>query len=182
MTKLLFFDIDGVCNAHNYDHVAESTTFERAQVRRFNRVINETDCRLVVVSAWRYLILRGAMTLAGFECLLRSHGVYAKGRLVGKTGFAKDEMDEDRGELVKEFLRDYPAKVGSWAVVDDLDLGYSHRNMPFVKPDEKVGLTDEDADRLIELLNEKPARKKSCTICLFGFACPDHLDKPIRLS
>jgi hypothetical protein len=83
--KLLFLDIDGVLNAREeLDPDVNCGTFHRDKVDRLNRVLRKTGAKIVVSSAWRYLINRAEMTIEGFDWLLRSHGVIA-GRLHGIT-------------------------------------------------------------------------------------------------
>ncbi len=115
-------------------------------------MLGETGCDIVLSSAWRYLVHEKAMTLGGFECLLRSHGVECRHKIVGLT--RKDRHIEDpteRGREVFEYVKNY--KVKRYAIVDDLDLGFG--GMPFVQTDGKVGMTAGDADKLIELLGRK---------------------------
>jgi hypothetical protein len=158
--KLLFLDIDGVLNVHESD----------PEVAILNYVLRRTDARLVLSSAWRYLVHRGEMNLAGLDWLLRSHGVLA-GRLVGITrpDTMRDRMDYDgrpgtwpqvdeRGQQIADYIRndvfDAPefTMLDGYAVVDDLDLGIREAGHPFVQTDGAVGLTGADAERLVELL------------------------------
>ena len=74
---LIFLDVDGVLNSHDFNHAAKSNTLHRDKVDRLNRVIASTGARLVLSSAWRYHYYRGEMNIAGLDWLLRSHGVAA---------------------------------------------------------------------------------------------------------
>ena len=148
--KVLFLDIDGVLNGHDYDKGAESNLIRRECVDRLNTVLELTGASLVISSAWRYMILNGAMTLSGFTYLLRTHGVRCPGRVIGFTG--RDTQVEDpaeRGRLIKAWLAERP-EVTRWAVVDDMALGFD--GMPFVRTKGGVGLATEDALALVELL------------------------------
>jgi hypothetical protein len=121
--SVLFLDIDGVLNDHAYDERAESTTLLRPCVDRLNRVLDETGCVVVVSSAWRYMVLGRAMSLHGFEYLLRTHGVRCSGRLVGTTGRDRDTTDKtERGRQVGAWLAAYGCPEEPWAVVDDLPV------------------------------------------------------------
>lgn len=175
--KVLFLDIDGVLNDHTWLPEVLCGQIHGDCVFELNRVLRATDARLVVSSAWRYLMYRGEMNLQGLEWLLRSHGVLA-GRLVGIT--RRDTMvrgpysgklgewplDDERGLQIADWLKasadpaaryDSFIKVGDepvskYAVVDDLDLGITACGHPLVRTDGRRGLTPADADRLIELL------------------------------
>lgn len=149
---ILFLDIDGVLNGHDFDHGAQSNTIRRDCVERLNRVLDEAGAQIVLSSAWRYMVLCGAMTLDGFGYMLRSHGVRS-GRLIGLTG--KDTQvegqagEEERGRLIREWLAEHP-EVTRYAVVDDMQLGFA--GMPIVRTDGARGLTDADAEALVALL------------------------------
>lgn len=162
--KPLFLDIDGVLNGHEFDPAVMCGQIHPDKVARLNRVLVATDCRIVLSSAWRYLVHRGEMNLRGMEWLLRSHGVLAD-RLVGITRAdlmirvvydgqpATWPHTNERGHQISDWLMgDNRWTCQPYAVVDDMDLGISEAGHPFVMTDGKVGLTVADADRLIELL------------------------------
>ncbi len=171
--KVLFLDIDGVLNGHEWDDEAKSCNIRRECVKHLNRVVRETGCRVVLSSAWRYMVHGGAMTLRGFGYMLRTHGLLADGGtmnlFVGLTD--RDEMDLDplaprerhageRGRQCRKWLdeRDGLTPEGQWghvtafAAVDDEDHDFAASGIPAVITNGGVGLTDADADRLIELL------------------------------
>ncbi len=151
---VLFLDIDGVLNGHEFDAKAESAGLRRDCVDRLNRVLDETGCEVVLSSAWRYMVLGGAMTLSGFGYLLRTHGVRNLGaRLVGTTGHdTQTEDPTERGRLVVAWLMGQCGVMRA-VVVDDMAVcGEGSAHIPLVQTDGKTGLTDADVDRLIALL------------------------------
>jgi hypothetical protein len=167
MMRLLFLDIDGVLNAHEpLDPEVMCGTFHPDKIMLLNQVLRQTDAKIVLSSAWRYLVHRGEMNLDGLEWLLRSHGVLA-GRLHGITRkdserktmswdgtYASWVHGNERGKQIAEYLgndRSIP-----YAVVDDLDLGISDCGHPFVQTDGAVGLRIEEAQQLVKLLTERP--------------------------
>lgn len=169
---ILFADIDGVLNCHDFDAEAVSNPIHREKVLRINRVLKATGARLVLSSAWRYILHRGEMNLAGLDWLLRSHGLLS-GALVGIT--RADTMaprvyngvpgtwpvENERGQQIRDWLAVSVGLIGfearPFAVVDDLDLGISAAGLPFVQTVGIEGLTDADAERLIELLTPSPS-------------------------
>lgn len=83
--KILFLDIDGVLNAHR-QLPSGYCGIDRAKAEWLNAVLYFVpDAKLVISSAWRYMMLRGDMTLKGFEYLLLVHGVNCRERLHGYT-------------------------------------------------------------------------------------------------
>ncbi len=160
--KVVFLDIDGVLNAHEWDPDVLCGQIHRDKVALLNDVLRSTGAKIVLSSAWRYIVHRGESTLVGMEWLLRSHGLLA-GRLAGIT--RPDTMmptvyrgepgtwplENERGKQIADWLRE-SGSVSAYAVVDDLDLGITAAGHPFVQTDSKVGLTAGDARRLREML------------------------------
>lgn len=160
--SILFLDIDGVLNSHDFCPKAMCGPIHRDKVDHLNRILVATDAKVVLSSAWRYIAHRGEANLAGLDWLLRSHGLHA-GRLIGFTredtlmqrsptwdGSTPWPVANERGEQILDWLRFHPA--GRIAVLDDLDLGITAVGLPLVQTNGSVGLTGSDADRVIELL------------------------------
>ena len=163
---LLFLDIDGVLNAHEYDPAVRCGQIHRDKVERLNRVLRATGARFVLSSAWRYIVHRGEATLAGMDWLLRSHGLLGD-RLIGIT--RPDTMRTDanyqghpqswpvcneRGQQITDWLTGHAGHIWPrYVVIDDLDLGIVAAGHPFVHTVGTVGLTDIDADRAIAILS-----------------------------
>jgi hypothetical protein len=167
--KILFLDIDGVLNAHEWDPDVLCGQIHRDKVQLLNGVLRATGARVVLSSAWRYIVHRGEANLAGMDWLLRSHGLLAN-RLVGVTrpdtmradpnytGEPKSwPVHNERGQQIADWLAVMVGTVGvphtGYAVVDDMDLGITAAGHPFVQTDGDCGLTPEDASRLIAILN-----------------------------
>lgn len=143
---LLFLDIDGVMNDHGQSMPIHNG-IQETPVRYLNKIINHTGCAVVISSAWRYMILRGAMTELGFYYMMKTHGVNDL-RIHGVT--ASDEDIPRREDQIRDYVdRHNPT---NWAVLDDLPLwGNKHPN--FVQTDGHVGLTKKEADLVIRILN-----------------------------
>lgn len=161
MIRALFLDIDGVLNGHDYSDEAKSCNIRRECVFRLNRVVNETGCKIVVSSAWRYMIHGGQMTMAGFWYMLRTHGLVGHGKELFLGVTRKDRQPptekDERGEQIRAFVGDWNKRhadrpITRYIAVDDLDLGITAAKVPLVLTDGKVGLTDADAGELIRLL------------------------------
>jgi hypothetical protein len=165
--KILFLDIDGVLNAHDWNDEAQSSGIRRDCVAHLNHVIRETECKIVLSSAWRYVVLGGDMTLKGFDYMLRTHGLIcpsdSASLIVGCT--VPDELppkamgDGKRGRQCRDWLNspENQWKVTWFAAVDDEDDGFAELGIPAVITNGARGLTAEDADKLIGLLNRASA-------------------------
>lgn len=145
--KLLFLDIDGVLNTHQtFSNGYCGIEFELAD--RFNAVLEAVPAaQIVVSSSWRYMILRGAMTLEGFTHMLSVCGIAAWGRVHGYTDEDHPKIPDHidcRAYLINRYVAQH--KPTAWVAVDDLPLPLDS----FVRTDEKTGLTDDDVRRIVE--------------------------------
>jgi hypothetical protein len=170
MIKLLFLDVDGVLNRHEYDPDVLCGQIHRDKVALLNQILRATDAKVVLSSAWRYIVHRGEATLQGMDWLLRSHGMLAN-RLIGVTRPDTMRVEasysgvpatwpqvNERSQQISDLLASYTVPVLSYLAVDDLDLGITVAGHPLVLTDGTVGLTEADAARAIELLNAKEGR------------------------
>lgn len=168
MTSLLFLDIDGVLNGHEklasgYCGIRQENVFF------LNHILDHApDMQLVISSAWRYMILRGEMSVRGFEMLLLVNGIKCFGRVHGHTvadGEVADEpshLDDEawrtagllmRGAQIERYVIEH--RPASWAVVDDLPLAIDPTH--FIQTDSARGLTANVAWALVEILSHKRA-------------------------
>ena len=169
MIKLLFLDIDGVLNGHEKLPGSVYCGIRPDQMAQLNRIIAETGCRLVISSAWRYMVLGGQMTEKGFQHLLQTHGlVCPEGEQVVVGTTVADEEIDDRGAQILSCVAGWPSRLMGWAVVDDDPMGMvlGHHEWRLVRTRGDVGLTAEGADRAIEILNGGTVRCTiSCSFC-----------------
>lgn len=154
--RVIFLDIDGVLNGHEFNEAAQSNSIDRPCMERLNRILRETKARIVISSAWRYMVHGGAMTVKGFDYLLRSHGMNA-GCVIDVT--CPDETFDglrkfgDRWQQIELWLSQHP-EVTSYVVLDDEPPGLIACNDRdrMVTTDGTIGLTDCDADKAIAIL------------------------------
>lgn len=163
--KVLFLDIDGVLNGHQtFGKEHPYCKIDRRCVAQLNRVIDATDCRLVISSAWRYQMIAGECTRVGFGYLLATHGVRILGLspkelVVGYT--LPDEVTCHRADQIHAWLKsekervladDYPP----FAIVDDMAMRLPwFMARRFVRVKGPRGLTRADADKLIQILGRE---------------------------
>lgn len=162
--RVIFLDIDGVLNGHDWDQAAQSTRIQYRCIRQLNRIIKRTEAKIVLSSAWRYMLLKvkkgrkvhpPAMLLHGFEYLMRTHGTVGF-RLIGTTrsdeefGFP-DPDDSRRARQVIQWMEEF-GKPEAFVVIDDDDFGFTRAGLPFVQTRPKWGLSKRDADAAIRIL------------------------------
>lgn len=141
--KILFLDIDGVLNAHGD---AGMYNMSDARLRRLRRIVESTGCQIVLSSSWRRYddLFHRAKTKLEYKGM----------KLYGCT---PRHYDHDiRGKEIQEWLDAHP-NVTKYAIVDDDSDMMDHQKPFYVKTNGEVGMTDDDADELIYILNDKEA-------------------------
>lgn len=163
--KLCFLDVDGVCNDHSKIPGSVYCGIKRSCMVQLNRVVAETDCKIVLTSSWRYMILGEQMTIKGFEYMLATHGLITRENESLIIGCTRKDIQPhlcDRGQQVLDWLHEkmIDCKRAAWAVVDDMPelVQLGKHQWRFVATDGTVGLTVAEADRLIAILNGKESR------------------------
>lgn len=144
-SPILFLDIDGVLNGKNYTNL-----FGEKCVKQLNRILKKTKCKIVISSAWRYMVLEGVITAAGFEHMMITHGIECKDAIAGFTRKDSSEHCYDNRLLqIKDWVKNN--KVKNYVIVDDID-NHFQSCVNFVKTNGDVGLTRVEADKIIALL------------------------------
>ena len=165
--KYLFLDIDGVLNTGQYrDALKESgkrffdddgALFDPDAVSNLRSIIDKTSAKIVLTSTWR---------LDGIEAV---RDMWKRRRMPSDimgitphsiTRFADiDTHDEwskhaigSRGMEVNEWLRRNAKGSNAYAILDDEDDYLLFQAKHIVLTDPFVGITNEIADRIIEIL------------------------------
>ncbi len=161
--KILFLDIDGCLNDHSR-HPNGYCYLQLDKLDLLDKIVTATHCRIVLVSAWRYMITQGSMNLKGFGNLMYTHG--ATKRVVENLfDYLPEDFDKndphDRGKLAKRWLTSEESGYepiiavalddGSWP--DGNDLGYEACGIPSVRPKPLVGLTISEVLSVIVSVN-----------------------------
>jgi hypothetical protein len=155
--KILFLDIDGVLNDHRKNPCNDYCGILPHCMAELNRVIEATGCEIVVSSSWRYLVHGRSMTMDGFRYLMLTHGLSSNRPILEITREDRNVSDKhERGKQIADWLHGKP-DVSVYAVVDDdNEIGIPEAGHPFVQTNGKIGLTEADANKLIQLLNQEP--------------------------
>ncbi len=104
MQKILFLDIDGVLKGHQFMGGAQSCKINPENVKHLNKILDTVDnLKIVLSSSWRYMIFGGAMTLKGFEYMLRTYGVNCIDKLDSHT--CSDETVRGRHFQISHWLQ-----------------------------------------------------------------------------
>ena len=165
MSNIVFLDIDGVLNTKWwYTQMDRNTpkdkygyTFDPRSVANLKKIIDETGADIVISSSWK------SFGLSELEEMWQNREL--PGKLIDITpNSVSDEMllnaDLDHMELfhirgmeIKEWLDKHGKNVSHYVIIDDMDNFFPEQKSHFVLTDPEVGITDEDADKVIKILN-----------------------------
>ena len=178
--RICFLDIDGVMNSASWwkrrppvpEGLSDSgdgagnrdrwirRNLDPEAIARLERIRRETSCHVVLSSSWRAMVPLVVMTaylrdLGGFQGMLIGATPEIEGGISGVAPSIK-VVDRTpglwvRGQEIQSWLDVLPAGVvTSYVVLDDDNVpGHDGR---FVHTDFELGLTDDNADRAIEIL------------------------------
>lgn len=147
--KVLFLDIDGVCNSRDFVRRRRATNrnyklwldVDPEAVKLIRRIIKETDCRVVLSSTWR-------LYPESREVVKRDVCHYIDVTKDLQAGAKRGVVA--RGEEIQAWLAEHP-NVTQYAIIDD-DSDFLPYQWLFKTTFEK-GLTEDIAQCVIDHLN-----------------------------
>lgn len=167
MRKIIFLDIDGVLATPEYLEDGQWALNPEKQ-KLFGDILTQTDAEIVLSSSWRcnsldetkeHMNNKGflfnnkliGITIRGYHYLERGTGIHLSiPRGVEIKQWIDTHIHSDNG---KNWERKRLGKDYRYAILDDeSDMLLEHRNH-FVQTQSKIGLTQEDVDKAIKILN-----------------------------
>ena len=165
MSKILFLDFDGVLNTERWHKQVDENSlqdkygyaFDPGAVENLDKILNETGAEIVVSSSWKF------MGLAKMQDMWKDRKL--PGKVIGITpNSVSDEFllnaDLDnmdlmpiRGQEVKEWFTLHGKDVSHYAILDDTYDVLKEQEPHFVCIDPNVGITKDDAEKAIAILN-----------------------------
>ena len=165
MRKVLFLDMDGVLNTGWWYSQMDRNTpkdkygyaFDPRSVANLKKILEETGAEIVISSSWK------SFGLSELEEMWQERRL--PGKLIGITpNSVSDEKllnaDLDHMELfsirgieIKEWLDKHGKNVSHYVIIDDMDNFLLDQKSHFVQTDPEVGITEEDANMAIKILN-----------------------------
>lgn len=153
--KVVFLDIDGVLN--NSGSRSGLALFDVSNIKALNQIIEKTTAKIVLSSSWRHNIGNDQLfSIDSFAWLLASHGIkQICNRLIDITPHdgRSDLVNNDRGFQCRQWL-DMHCEAKKYIAIDDIEYDFEKYNIPLLKTDSMHGLTLEQAERAIQMLND----------------------------
>ena len=144
--RILFLDIDGVLVTPRTESIVigQYSQFDSGCVAALNRIIASTGAKLVLCSSWRI-----DEDINDLREYFLSQGVV--GDLVDMTPV---RSDADREREILQWLGECPSRP-RFAILDD-DLWFDQLSAWHVRTDSQQGLSADDVDATVALLESSP--------------------------
>ncbi|ETO11183.1 hypothetical protein RFI_26193 [Reticulomyxa filosa] len=158
--RLLFLDVDGVLNYERFISEGNKDQLSLPHLKRVRRIIDYTDCRIVLSTSWRLIPQAKAKLM---EQLGRVD-IDVKKYIIGETPSLQYVA---RYHEIDMYLKNDNVcaiyDVISWVAVDDLPLnrsaeGQAIMNGHFVRTSFTTGMTEDDMKEVIALLLHKQVK------------------------
>lgn len=164
--KVIFLDVDGVLNNHSlfkktkdersayanslpeFDDITQEqwTMFygymiDPYAISLLKDILQATDAKIVVSSTWR----NNDKTYNALKENLKNHGIDC---IVGKTPRFPGEL---RGTEIQQYLNENQG-IENYVIIDDDSDMLDEQKSNFVQTNTQIGLTADDAKKVIEIL------------------------------
>lgn len=168
MSKILFLDIDGVLNTERqHDRCVEEGAafvdnfgyaFDPVAIANLKKIMDETEAGIVISSSWKFWgfstmqKLWASRDLPGKVLDVTPNNV--SDELLLSVDLDLMELPASKGSEIKEWLSTSGQDVTHYAILDDVPDMLPEQQSHFVQTDPRVGITKDDAERIIEMLTE----------------------------
>jgi hypothetical protein len=157
--KVIFLDIDGVLNSEEFLKNNQSEMIDRNNVSILKSVIDKTGAVIVMSSGWRLWFDDNMMPRDGYSQCLHDILYEFDIKLFDKTpDFSTEEIrtkktfSKVKAKEIIAWLSDHET-VDKYVVLDDLNLQNEEINSHLVRTNAQVGITEDDAKRVIDMIN-----------------------------
>lgn len=161
--KAIFLDVDGVLNcstSKSYCHddiCGVITGIDSDKVKRLAKIVEATGAEIVLSSDWKDGWSKYYTSSKPSHAKYLDNHLYKKGRLTIKDKTPNTSKGSwYRGEEILTYLRSHP-DITDYVILDDTffeDFSIKEIEEHLVLTDCKVGLTDVDVNKAIEILGE----------------------------
>lgn len=157
--KVIFLDIDGVLNSEEFLRNNQNEMIDRNNVNILKNVIDKTGAVVVMSSGWRLWFDDNMMPRDGYSQCLYDILLEFDIKVFDKTpDFSTEEIrinktfSKVKAKEIIAWLSEHET-VDKYVVLDDLNLNNEEVNSHLVRTNAQVGITEDDAMRVIEMIN-----------------------------
>lgn len=153
MAKIIFLDFDGVLNTEHYQGLLQyqgkpwqdeyGAFFDPKAVKQLKRIIDATDADIVDESSWKYLGLDAMKELWEVRNL--------PGTIIDIT---PSLLGKNKGVEIASWLSKYAKQDIRYVIIDDEYVILDSQLPHFILANPYEGITEEQANRAISMLNE----------------------------
>jgi len=152
MRKIIFLDFDGVITT-----LKSRWKLDKEKLELLKRIVDETDCLFVISSAWRRGNLEQTkhfITNKRTNKFVGNNPFPFLDRVIGQTTFINSPYspNSDRTAEIYRWIADNYKPNDLYLVLDDMYM-ILPQDM-FIMTDYEKGLSEEDVERAIEILNK----------------------------
>ncbi len=150
-TKIIFLDIDGVLNKMDIASVYDELAIRNELVMNLNEILNATGAKIVIISNWLQIMeldkIVSRLTLKGLnpdsviDCI--------KVNVVTPEGNLSYSIKKDK--FIISYIFDH--NITSYVIIDDTLASELLDGHKMVSPITNIGLTSEDVENAIEILD-----------------------------
>jgi hypothetical protein len=141
--KIIFLDVDGVLNS---DNSKSRLPLSKKLLKNLREIVKETGAKIVVSSTWR----RDEFAMKKLRRALE----YKKMKIYSSTTIHYFMPRQIRGDEIDLWLKSH-SEIDSYVILDDCSDFHDHHMQNFVQTDCRVGLTESDVKRAINILNKE---------------------------
>ena len=157
--KVIFLDIEGVLNSEKFLNNNKDQVVDRERVRILKSIVDKTGAVIIMSSGWRLCFDENMLPQDGYSKELYEVLCEFNINLFGKTpDFSTEEIRSRKtfshvkaNEIIAWL--DENKNVEKYVVIDDLDLKNEEINSHLVKVNGEIGITEEDAKVVINIIN-----------------------------
>jgi len=157
--KVIFLDIDGVLNSEEFFKNNTNQSIDKNSVSILKNIVDKTGAIIVMSSGWRLWFDGNMMPEDGYSQCLYDILCEFDIKLFGKTpDFSTEEIrtrktfSHVKAKEITAWLNEHEI-VDKYVVIDDLDLKNEEINAHLIRTNGQVGITGDDAMRIIDVLN-----------------------------
>ena len=145
--KVIFLDFDGVIT------IPPKWYLKADKIKLIKRIVDETAAKIVVSSSWRMQTVeetRKSMVYKEKRCPRNKMLYWLIDNLYDVTPWVG--LGNGRGGEIQQYLNDHP-EIDNYVIIDDDSDMLESQLDHFVQTNWEVGLTEEDVNKAIKILN-----------------------------